>query len=159
MSGGEHEQNPRVVVTILITNADNTTMQHGDLHNSDLLRRCCIMMRPNGTSSYILFRNDMVFTSTHETRKNSASEHQFVDHTVSSHVGVVLMIYTVVGNGGVTASIIKPSVQSIINCLNRLKVVLNKTICTRSNIPLTHIAMKAKQPSVHGQCDIIAHQI
>lgn len=40
----KHEQNPAVVVTIHIANANNTTMRHGDPHYSDLLRYFCIVL-------------------------------------------------------------------------------------------------------------------
>lgn len=33
----KQKQNPRVVVTILIVDANNATMQHGDPHHSGLL--------------------------------------------------------------------------------------------------------------------------
>lgn len=37
LSDGKHEQNSRLVVTVLIANSDNATMENGDSHYYGLL--------------------------------------------------------------------------------------------------------------------------
>lgn len=46
-----HEQNPRVVVTIHISNAENTAMQIRHPHYDGILRCFCIIGRPNDNTN------------------------------------------------------------------------------------------------------------
>lgn len=46
LTNGKREQNPSMVVIIIIINADNATMIRGDPHYSGLLRYSCIVGSP-----------------------------------------------------------------------------------------------------------------
>lgn len=64
MEGGRHKQKPRVVVTMLIANSDNTRMQHGDLYYGGL-----VMLLHHCASDFAL---------TNETRRNQCWQFRLI---------------------------------------------------------------------------------